>query len=233
MLAGFGLTMWPNEKLKEVEVFTHKSGHLKEAFPEKIGAMTSVDKPLGNTEEVSHAASDILDVSEFLHRQYNLPDGRDFTVYISYWNPGKSDIRSASRHTPDRCWVSNGWKIDQSTRNNNDHISVSGKPLMDAYFRFYDYNLDFGKKYRRSVWFWHIVNGKRYDYKTKDNYTANPFVYLKNMIEQALYGSPEQYFVRVDSATDLHSLLKEKDFQEFLGILGKLVLFKKETDTNE
>ncbi len=232
MLAGFGFSMYSNEKLKEKEVFTHSAGHLKEVFPVKIGDMTSVDKPLGNTEEVAHAASDILDVSEYLHREYTLPDGRSFVVYISYWNPGKSDIRSASRHTPDRCWVSNGWKIDQSSRNNNDSISAMGGPLMDAYYRFYEYSMDFGRKYRRSVWFWHIVNGERYDYRTKDNYTANPFVYLNNMINQALYGSPEQYFIRVDSAEDLHGFLDNKDFQKFLDILGKLVLYRKEPKQN-
>lgn len=226
MLAGayFVLYDW-NGAVGEVELIKPEK-HLEIAMPMDFDGLKGRDIPLGNTEEVTRATEKILAVNEFLNREYTLPDGRKFSVYISYWAPKKEPVRVASTHTPDRCWVRNGWKNDDSKKKQNEVLTVGGKPLMPAYYREYTVE-NMGKSYRRYVWFWFIVDGKRYDYKMSDNYAPSPIMYVKNMIEDALQGSPEMYFVRIDSDVPLAKFLGQKEFKSALEKLGELILFEK------
>lgn len=206
--------------------------HLEKAIPASIGETKSVERPLGNNEEVARATEKILAVNEYINREYTLPDGRKFTIYISYWAPRKESMRVASTHTPDRCWVRNGWKNDDSKKIQNDILQLDGKPLMPAYYR--EYTIDnLGRNYRRNVWFWFVTDGVRYDYKVADNYAPSPILYIKNMISDALVGSPEMYFVRIDSDSSLKELFKDKDFAAILKSLGELILFEKPKQENQ
>lgn len=199
--------------------------HLEAAMPMNFGGLRGKDIPLGETDEVMRATEKILAVNEFLNREYTLPDGRKFTVYISYWAPKKEPVRVASTHTPDRCWVRNGWKNDDSKKKQHEVLNVGGRDLMPAYYREYTIG-NMGKTYRRYVWFWFVVGGVRYDYKASDNYAPSPILYVKNMIEDALQGSPEMYFVRIDSDVPLAELFKEEEFKGALKKLGELILFE-------
>ena len=120
MLAGayFVLYDW-NGAVGEVELIKPEK-HLEIAMPMDFDGLKGRDIPLGNTEEVTRATEKILAVNEFLNREYTLPDGRKFSVYISYWAPKKEPVRVASTHTPDRCWVRNGWKNDDSKKKQNE-----------------------------------------------------------------------------------------------------------------
>lgn len=222
--AYFVLSDW-DDAVGNVELIKPEK-HLEAAIPMDFDGLKGRDIPLGATEEVMRATEKILAVNEFLNREYTMPDGRRFSVYISYWAPKKEPVRVASTHTPDRCWVRNGWKNDDSKKKQHEVLNVAGKNLMPAYYREYTVE-NMEKIYRRYVWFWFVVDGKRYDYKTSDNYAPNPIMYVKNMVEDALQGSPEMYFVRIDSDIPLAELFKAKEFKSALEKLGELILFEK------
>ena len=208
-----------------VTVPTQLEGRLKTAIPYEIDGWTSKDSGLGDTEEVQRAAEKVLNVTDYVNRTYS-KNGADFTVYIAYWKPDTMEIHRASSHSPDRCWVRNGWKNDDSKKKQHEVLNVAGKNLMPAYYREYTVE-NMEKIYRRYVWFWFVVDGKRYDYKTSDNYAPNPIMYVKNMVEDALQGSPEMYFVRIDSDIPLAELFKAREFKSALEKLGELILFEK------
>jgi hypothetical protein len=222
--AYFVLSDW-DDAVGNVELIKPEK-HLEASIPMDFDGLKGRDIPLGATEEVMRATEKILAVNEFLNREYTMPDGRRFSVYISYWAPKKEPVRVASTHTPDRCWVRNGWKNDDSKKKQHEVLNVAGKNLMPAYYREYTVE-NMEKIYRRYVWFWFVVDGKRYDYKTSDNYAPNPIMYVKNMVEDALQGSPEMYFVRIDSDIPLAELFKAREFKSALEKLGELILFEK------
>lgn len=199
---------------------------LADFVPQKIGGMQSRDLPLGNTEEVIRATESVLNVTDWLNREYQLPDGRKFNLYISYWEPNKEDVVRASTHTPDRCWVKGGWRNLEEKKRFDDVLVVNGRKTFPAYYREYTYNIGGGVIHRK-VWFWFIVDGKRYDYSSSDNYVPNPVLYIKNVFIDALKGSPEQFFIRIDSDGNLEDLLGNADFKDLLERLGSLVLFPK------
>lgn len=227
MLAGayFVLSDW-DDAVGNVEIIKPEK-HLETALPMDFDGLKGKDIPLGANEEVTRATEKILAVNEFLNREYTLSDGGKFTVYISYWAPKKEPVRVASTHTPDRCWVRSGWKNDDSKKKQSEVLTVGGKKLMPAYYREYTVE-NMGNTYRRYVWFWFITGGKRYDYNASDNYAPSPIMYVKNMINDALRGSPEMYFIRVDSDIPLAELLNKKEFESALVKLGELILFEKD-----
>ena len=202
------------------------AGHMTAIIPEMVGAFTSKEKPIGNTEEVARAAEKYLAVSEYFNRSYSDGNGTEFTVYISYWGEGKESTIRASAHTPDRCWVENGWKNIEQKKKFNEVFSVNGKKLMPAYYREFAYKTDSGIA-RRNVVFWFVVNGKRYDYGTSDNAIPSLKKYFQNMLRDAFTVSPECYFVRVDSSQDIYQLMQNKDFLTVMDALGKLILYQK------
>lgn len=222
-LAGLYFAINPRP-LDDGRTRTADSDKLKRAVSGRIGSMTGVDRPLGDTEEVDRASEKILMVTEFLHREYTLGNGTKFTLYISYWEPGREDVYKASTHTPDRCWVKNGWKNLEEKKRSDYVVTVDGKSLMPAYYR--EYSIDAGfDSYRRNVLFWFVVDGARYDYKSSDNYNPNIAVYLKNLISSVTAKSPEMFFIRIDSADPIEALERDPDFRKLLLELGELALF--------
>lgn len=206
--------------------------HLQAAIPANIGEMVSKDMPLGDTEEVIRATESILLVNEFLNREYKFPDGKTFSLYISYWEPNKEDLMKASEHTPDRCWVKNGWKNLDDKKRFDDILETDGKKLKPAYYRELTFKHVSGT-FKRNVWFWFIADGERYTYfNSNDTYSVSPLAYIFNGFKDALKGSPEQYFVRIDSEYPLEDFYENKDFKKLLSHLGELILFEKSEENS-
>lgn len=205
--------------------------HLKAAIPTNIGEMTSKDIPLSESEELARVTESILHVNEYLNRTYRLPDGTEFSLYISYWEPNMKDLSKASEHTPDRCWVKNGWKNIEEKKRLNDVLETDGKKLFPAYYRELSFDAGGGRIFKRNVWFWFIADGERHTYLNKnDTYSVSPLAYLIYSVRDALKGSPEQYFVRIDSDAPLESIYEIKEFKELLHCLGDLILFDKKAN---
>ncbi len=204
-----------------------EKGHLAKLIPATIGSLHSVDMPLGETEAIAKAAKGILSLTEFMNRTYRDNDGNEFTLFISYWAEGKEALARATVHTPDRCWVTNGWKNINEKKQNADILSVNGKNLIPAYYREMTYDAT-GIPVKRNIWFWFIANGERYDYGDGDNIMPSIPKYIENTLTDAFSNSPESYFIRIDSVNDLRTLLDNADFIRLLDSLGNLILYPSE-----
>ncbi len=205
--------------------------YLKSTIPDKFSGAVSVEKPLGQTEEVIRATEKALVVSDYLNREYTLSNGKKITLYISYWKRSKETVERASTHTPDRCWIKNGWSCNSQTRRNADIITVGDKQLLPA--RYGEYSIsDNGRKITRYVWYWFVVDSKIYQF-TSENYVPSPIQWLKNALTSAVADAPEMYFIRIDSDYQLDQFRTNPEFQELLNCLGDMILFDKHSQKQE
>lgn len=200
-------------------------GRLKHAIPVAVGNWTSTDNQLGDTEEVQRAAEKVLNLSDYVNRSYKNGD-TEFTVYIAYWKPDTMEIHRASSHSPDRCWVANGWKNIAEKKTKFDSLDIDGEKLFGGYSRAYKISTDRGDV-ERFVWYWHIVDGKPYGYGKMDNFTPTISNWLKGVFSRVLEGMPEQYFIRIDSSTPLETLKTDEGFKTVMKSVGKLILDEK------
>lgn len=73
--------------------------------------------------------------------------------------------------------------------------------------------------------YWHLVEGKLYDYGERFNAIPDPWRWWKDTVEQAAYGSREQLFVRIASETPLEQLWGDPGVQSVLESVAKLGLY--------
>ncbi len=78
---------------------------------------------------------------------------------------------------------------------------------------------------RTYVVYWHLVEGKLYDYGERFNAIPDPWRWWKDTVEQAAYGSREQLFVRIASETPLEQLWVDPGVQAVLESVAKLGLY--------
>ena len=78
---------------------------------------------------------------------------------------------------------------------------------------------------RTYVVYWHLVEGKLYDYGERFNAIPDPWRWWKDTVEQAAYGSREQLFVRIASETPLEQLWGDPGVQAVLDSVAKLGLY--------
>ncbi len=204
------------------------TGHIKAIVPASPDGWASKDLPLGPTEEAQRAAEKILASTEFLNREFTSPDGKfTFVAYIAYWKRGAANGKVVSDHTPDKCWVMNGWKNDKSKARSDVVFEFDGMKLIPAFYRRMTFN-NLSNTTERFVCFWHMMDGTRYEFGDSATfYNAFSFDYLKGAFLSVFKGAPEMYFIRIDSPSDFPILQKEKAFQEVVKSLGKLILEQK------
>jgi hypothetical protein len=76
------------------------------------------------------------------------------------------------------------------------------------------------------VAYWHTVEGKIYDYGERFNAVPSPWLWWKDTLAHAAYGSREQLFVRIASATPMEQLWREPGFQSVMEKVASLGLFE-------
>ena len=129
--------------------------------------------------------------------------------------PGKVSYRWAGAHTPDTCWVVNGWtRLD---REYSIPFQVNEIKLKNAEFGIY-------KKDRtvENVYFWHLVGGEPFGYAQKE--IPNIFGALIDIQKYGLNLRQEQFFIRLSSNEDLESLKQIDGFNEIIEGLSQLPL---------
>jgi hypothetical protein len=190
---------------------------------------------------VSGAALKTLNLDDYVFRLYR-NGGRTFTVYAAYWAPGKMPTRLVASHTPDRCWTENGMRcVDLRFKQTYE---VKGRPLLPAEYRVFvpggaapagdgrDSTSEHPSQRttrRTYVVYWHTVEGKLYDYGERFNAIPHPWLWWKDVVAQAAYGSREQLFVRVAMEIPMEELWLDPGVQELLKSVANLGLWKGES----
>jgi hypothetical protein len=156
---------------------------------------------LGSTEATSESALKTLKLDAFAQRCYKR--GKDeITVYIAYWKPGTMDTRLVASHTPDRCWVENGWAC-QETRNAYA-MEMDGLDIVPVQYRVFNIS-----GHDETVLYWLMVNGQRYDFGDRLNSYPSPWRFMRDFFKEMARGRPEHFFVRISSNMSEGRLLSE------------------------
>ena len=195
-----------------------KPPHLAQAIPTQLsGGWTVRDLPLGPNEFVAEAAQKILRTDEFVNREYRR--GRTiFGIYAAYWGPGKMPIRLVASHTPDRCWTENGWKCQDMRF--KQPTAIGERALQPAEWRRFE-DPHGGIAY---VLFWHLIEGRASDFGERFNAIPDPITWWKDAVQQAILGSPEQYFIRVTSNVPFDEIWQDPVVQQVLTGLAEIGL---------
>lgn len=193
---------------------------LAEIIPQQLTGWQIQDMDLADSPESSARVSEFLNFDDAIFRIFE-QDGIQIGLYIAYWNPGKVSYRWAGAHTPDTCWVVNGWTcLNRQYRVPFNYESSAFEP---AEFGIYQKD-----GLALNVYFWHLVGGKSFSYK--QNSTPNILGALIDIKSHGLNLRQEQFFVRLSSNKDLNSLKKLTVFDAIAQSLLRLGLQLKTED---
>lgn len=221
LLVAISLQIWP---VQGGEGSRGKGKHLAAALPDALLGVKSRALELGNTENVRTAVERTLRYDDVLYREYRVGEAT-VTLYAAYWGPARMPTQLVASHTPDRCWVENGWACEQSRHDVT--AGITGEAFLPAEWRLF--KAPAGPKLH--VVFWHLVGDKVYDYGDRLNRVPSAWRWWRDAASQIFKAPPEQYFIRVTSDIPFEKLQAEPGWHELLGALAKLGLVRKEAVT--
>jgi hypothetical protein len=192
--------------------------HLAQGLSAPIPGWIGRDVPLGPTEFVASEVEKVLNYDEVVNREY-MRGGESFGVYAAYWGAGKMPTRFVASHTPDRCWTENGMRCVEMKF--KQAVPPGSGALQPAEWRRFETGQDSRPVH---VVYWHLVEGRIYDYGSRFSAVPSPTLWLKDAVQQALLGSREQYFFRITSSEPLEGLWSDPGVAEILARLGRLGL---------
>ncbi len=87
-----------------------KAPNLENYLPKEIPGWSVEDKPIADSPEMLKVAKALLRYDAAMFRIYRKNDV-EIAIYLAYWLPGKAHPQNVDAHTPDVCWVANGWSM--------------------------------------------------------------------------------------------------------------------------
>ena len=171
---------------------------------------------MAESPEASTRISEFLNFDDAIFRTYHRGD-TVVGVYIAYWKPGKASYRWAGSHTPDTCWVINGWT--RSDRQYSIPFEQLGRKFEPAEFGIYEKN-----GLAQNVYFWHLIGGKSNSYKQKGH--GYYFNALRDIQRYGLNQRKEQFFIRLSTNKDLEALEEQPEFEKLMEALLPLAIQK-------
>ena len=74
----------------------------------ELPGWSATQRTVADTEEMTRAVAELLNYDAGGFVTYTNGD-REISIYAAYWIPGKMSPRLVATHTPDVCWIGNGW----------------------------------------------------------------------------------------------------------------------------
>lgn len=170
---------------------------------------------IGANEQIMKAVNELLNYDSAVFRRYTAANGRSFEIYLAYWSPAKQPPRLVAAHTPDICWVVNGWKLlDNTTR--PAPLAAALAPIRGQ-FRVFEYS---GQP--MAVLFWQMVGGEEANYTTvREN--AHNRSFLSEIRSRGLFAPAQsQLFIRVSVEKSWAGWESDQEFLKFIAALGRL-----------
>jgi len=189
-----------------VPVLTNEAP-LNDTILTEIEGWTSEEIPLAETQEVKAAVSKQLNFDDAFSRIYKRGNTQ-VLVYVAYWEPLKMPVRSVSAHTPDICWIRNGWS--RKDRKTGIPLTVNTTAIKPAEYGLYELhgNLSY-------VYFWHIVGGDLFVAKNPLG-VHDRMQYLTDFFEFGINQRKEQYFVRISCNIPFENIWSDPGIQALL-----------------
>jgi hypothetical protein len=163
-------------------------GRVSDLLPRQLPGWNRLERPIADTPEMKAAVNELLNFNDAVYIEYTQGPAR-VSVYLAYWEPGRMSARLIAGHTPDVCWVGNGW-VDESAR-----ITEATPPpeaYREAERRVFSLNGT-----REYVWYWHIVGTT---VRSPRLQAQNPMTGIwDDLMGRGLNQREEQFFVRISS----------------------------------
>ncbi len=188
---------------------------LAQLLPQEISGWTISDQPIATTEEMKKAIGEVLNYDDAIFRTYS-KGSISIAVYIAYWKPGKMSARLIAGHTPDVCWVANGWRCAE--RNFSYQATIPNHTLRPAQAGIYELSGNI-----QHVLFWHLQGDRLVTY----NKAGTPpwWAFLTDLWEEGLNQRGEQVFIRVSGNLPVEQALQTSALQNALEALGAVGLY--------
>mgnify|MGYP006268291753 FL=1 len=215
ILAGaFGVQAW-DSFFHPAEIT--KNAPLSELIPAEIKGWESEDLPLAETESVEDVALRRLNFNDYLYRAYRRGDTR-VSVYIAYWEPLQMPVRQVGSHTPDVCWVLNGWECETIKSDVSFALGEGRlKPAEDRVFT--------AEGITEYVIYWHLIQGKAYRPPNEIG-MWDRWNMLTDHFRFGLNQKPEQYFVRISSNKPFDTFWDSSAFENLMREVAQAVELK-------
>lgn len=182
-------------------------------IPAALPGWSAQDLPLAETEETRHAVVKTLQFDQFVSRIYRRGPAI-VTIYAAYWGPNKVPPRAIGVHTPDTCWIQNGWsRLDRAHA--VPLTTAQGTAFKPAEYGVYT----FGDA-RQHVYFWHLVGGMPYSYDQEGLHSLT--APLQDLLAFGVNQRREQLFVRLASNVPFDQIWRDPGFTALLVSLGRL-----------
>lgn len=194
-----------------------KGRHLRAALPRELIGWRGRDVPLGPTEAATGTVEKTLRFDDFYFREFS-SRGHTVSLYVAYWGPGKMPTQLVASHTPDRCWVENGWSCDDIKHD----VRLTSREAGLAPGEWRLFSAPAGQKL--AVVFWHRVGDEFYAYGERVNRVPSVWGWWRDAAKQVLGSPGEQYFVRLTSDQPFETLADDPGWQQLTTALGQLGL---------
>jgi hypothetical protein len=197
-----------------------KEKPLEELISAHIAGWQMEILPLGQTEEVRNAVERRLRFDDVLSRIYTRGN-HQVGVYIAYWAPGTMPVRQVGVHTPDTCWVQNGWTCAE--RESQVTTAVGGTAIKPAEFGIFDFDTA-----RQHVLFWHIVGNRIHTYEQQGMHSMTAA--WTDTLQYGLNQRQEQFFIRISSNRPFEEIWEDAGFQQLMSEVAALGLVVQEEE---
>ena len=201
----------------ETRILPGKGRHLISAMPIAQGGWGGRELPLGANEAIKGAVEKTLRFDDVYFREFRSGTGV-VSLFIAYWNPGAVPVQLVASHYPDRCWVENGWKIEEARH--DETLAGKSGPLRPGEWRIFSAP----DHQRLQVFFWHLVGTETYNQGQQSGPIPSAWRWWREAAKQAIKTPPEQYFIRLTSNRPFAELQGDPGWEDLLGALAKLGL---------
>ena len=197
---------------------------LRHGLPESLPGWSVEEMPIGPTEPDSAAISRSLNYDELICRRYRSALG-GFCLSLAYWAPQRMPPDAVGGHTPDRCWVLNGWTCEASSFSWKSRLG--NKELLPAQYRLFR---DAGGRVQHVV-YWHLVGGKLFDgdyrfdgSREQRSNRMRSYLFWKSVLFHRAGEDGEQYFIRLSSERPFEEIWDDPGFRTLMESLARLGL---------
>jgi len=167
---------------------------LENLLPPAPGGWARVVRPIADTVEMQNAVNRVLNYDDAVFADYTRGADR-VSIFMAYWVPDKMSYRLVAGHTPDICWVGNGW---QRTGTAGTAIlnRTGGQALPPAEKRTFELS---GRT--EHVWFWHLVSARVFSYGTGGMPPWHAII--TDLFRRDLDPRGEQFFIRISASAPI------------------------------
>ncbi len=178
---------------------------LETLIPKSLPGWEATDHPLADSPELQKRVEGILNFDAALFRTYRKGD-KELSVYAAYWLPGKVHYQNVDTHTPDVCWVENGWQMERLS--SLESRSVNGVEVELPNTRIFRIGAS-----RITVLFWHIEGNVVRESRSRDesriSFWERASIRMANLLSTLRREPEQQLFIRLSSNGNVWEDLEE------------------------